>query len=78
MLFKMLVISFIGLFLSCSLDYKDQVIISKSKAMNDECTFTASKNENAISGSYFTAPCDCYEIGDSLNKYYTATHHGKK
>jgi len=54
--------------LSCTFDYSTSTIRYKSVSDDGrECIY-------GVGGvgifSEFTAPCDCYDVGDTLNKYY--------
>jgi len=65
---------------SCTPDMENQVIVSKSsrnhKAYKDKlkCWY----NLKGVSIGFY-APCDCYEVGDSTNKYmrYYQEHNKK-
>lgn len=60
------------LFISCTLDMRTATIYSKERtkdATRNDCRFVAYSGMFSASTA-FIAPCDCFEIGDSLNKWF--------
>lgn len=61
------------LFISCEVDIRDSVITSKSQVKSYKNGEHRCHYETKIEGSLdiyrFYAPCDCYNVGDSTNKY---------
>ena len=54
--------------MSCTIDMGSHTIYRKTKHSDGICKFEVKQNTNWADALW--APCDCYEVGDSLNKYF--------
>lgn len=55
------------LILSCTIDIENQVVCSKKSLGSNDCEYSTWGTWPWIN---FYADCDCYDVGDSLNKWY--------
>jgi len=72
---RLLLCSIVLLFCYCCVDISSDTVESKSLIFTGgDCIYTLKEHVPFVK---FIAPCDCYDIGDSLNKYYCASQKKK-